>query len=499
MTGIFQHGVASGDPLQDRVILWTRLTVPTAADVQLSWTIANDSSFENVVNSGTGLACATDDHTVRIDATGLRPGRYYFYRFHALGDTSPIGRTRTLPASDARRVRFAQVSSARFNAGFFNAYARIAARAERGELDFLLHLGNYIYESADIPPSGQAASADVGRPFEPLHECTALADYRARYNQYHRDPDLQRLHASLPLFSTVAEHELAARAWHGGAASHDAHRAGRWADRVTAALRARHEWLPIRLPDPVDPQRIHRVVHLGRLADLFLLDTCSQRDEPAPSPRLHDPDRSMLGIPQRKWLFSEFEQSASAWRILASPSLLGTTWQADLPELARQPLLQAGLLAPNGPGHDHWDGYPAERYLLLRRMRDHKLRNFLVLSGTVGISLAQELKLDPLNPASPPIAAECAGAGLTAPTFDDQMKWPPRAQSVPYEQELLRCFPEMKYIDLDSHGYNLVDVTRERVLVEWWNAATVLHRTDKEWRGAAFQISSGSPTLVSVQ
>src|SRR5512138_2612341 len=162
MAPIFQHGVASGDPLQDRVILWTRITAPTNDDIQLSWAVATDPDFDDVITSGTGLACAEDDHTVRVDVAGLRPGHRYYYRFHALGQTSPVGRTKTLPPSDAGHIRFAQVSSAKFNAGHFNAYARIAARGNQDDLDFVLHLGSYIYESADVPPAGQTPGAGIG-------------------------------------------------------------------------------------------------------------------------------------------------------------------------------------------------------------------------------------------------------------------------------------------------------------------------------------------------
>src|SRR5512140_131720 len=149
MQPIFRHGVASGDPLQDRVILWTRLTLPDLDDQPLAWAIATDASFKHTVNTGTAIASTENDHTVRVDATGLEPGQRYFYRFHALGETSPLGLTRTLPAMGVAHIRFAHASCADFQAGYFNAYARIADRAERGELDFLLHLGNYIYEGAD--------------------------------------------------------------------------------------------------------------------------------------------------------------------------------------------------------------------------------------------------------------------------------------------------------------------------------------------------------------
>ena len=498
MDSVFQHGVASGDPLQDRVILWTRLTLPDQEDQQLAWAIATDPQFRNVVGSGTAMACADEDHTVRVDATGLKPGLHYYYRFHALGQTSPMGRTTSLPRDNVRHIRFAQVSCAGFNAGFFNAYARIA---DREDLDFLLHLGDYIYGTADIPPASQAPGEASGRCFEPVHECKTLQDYRTRYNQYHRDPDVQRMHASLPILSTVGEHEFAEGAWRGGANHHNPRRDGPWPERVRNALRVRCEWLPIRLPDPADLFRVYRSVRLGKLADLLLLDTCVHRDQPVQPPEMNDPNRSELGLAQRKWLFDELDHSTAAWRILGNPSIFGTTWKKDLSDSARLPFVKTGLIASDGlgPDYDQWDGYPAERYLLMRRMRDHKLGNFIVLGSDICIGLAQVLKMDPFDPAQKAIAVECINTSVTARNFDDLMGWEPRTKSLAYEQELLELFPGMNYLDLDSHGYNIVDLTPERVQVEWWYVDTVQKRTHNEQRGAAFTIESGTPALVPVQ
>ncbi|MFM7325174.1 MAG: alkaline phosphatase D family protein, partial [Nodosilinea sp.] len=179
---LFQHGIASGDPLEDRVILWTRLTSADTT-VPVDYEVATDPDFTAVVAKGQVETRASVDYTVHTDPTGLTPDTRYFYRFHALGQTSPVGRTRTLPGADATHLRFAQTSCCKFNAGFFNAYATLAAR---DDLQFLLHLGDYIYEASNTPPAGQTLGADIDRAFEPLHECKTLADYRCRYNQYHR-------------------------------------------------------------------------------------------------------------------------------------------------------------------------------------------------------------------------------------------------------------------------------------------------------------------------
>ncbi len=498
MQPIFQHGVASGDPLQDRVILWTRLTVPDLQDQSIAWEIAADRDFRYIIDSGSATACVDDDHTVHVDATGLQPGHRYYYRFHALGQTSPTGHTRTLPLSNSSRVRFAQASAARYNAGYFNAYGRIADRAERGELDFLLHLGDYIYELGNAPGPGQTAAADTGRPFDPLYECKTLEDYRTRYSQVHCDPDAQRMHASLPLISSVDEHDFAAGAWRSGASLHDESRDGSWEERVRNCLRARAEWLPLRPPDPDHELSVYRSVHFGTLLDLFLINTRTHRDQPAPPPHMHDPDRTQLGLEQRQWLFDAFSRSTATWRLIANPSILGPSWRSELTDSARLALVKTGLIAPDGlgPNFDQWDGYPAERYLLLRRMRDHRLGNFVVLSGGIHIGLAQELKMDPSDAASKAIAIECVNPSVTSQNLDETMKWKPRTKSTEHEQELLRLFPEMKYLDLDSHGYCIVDVSPERVQVEWWNVDGILKRSKKESRGAVFQIPTGQPALI---
>ena len=308
----FVHGVASGDPLTDRVMLWTRVTPP--GPVPVEWVMARDPGLADVVATGTTDATPEHDGTVHVDVTGLEPGTSYHYGFRAAGVSSPVGRTRTLPAHPDR-LRLAMVSCAKFNAGFFNAYARIAGR---DDLDFLLHLGDYIYEASNTPPKSQTPGADIGRAFDPLHECVTLDDYRTRYAQYRADPDVQLLHAAHPVVATLDDHEFADGAWRDGAAEHRPEY-GPWADRKANAFRAREEWLPVRRPAPADPERVWREVAIGDLVDLFLIDTRTRRDEPVPDPAMSDPDRTALGPEQRGWLFDRLGGSTARWRLLANP------------------------------------------------------------------------------------------------------------------------------------------------------------------------------------
>ena len=182
----------------------------------VTWSVASDPDLRDVVAHGTASADAEGDWTVHVDVAGLEPGSMYFYWFGALGETSPVGRTRTLPET-TDHLRLAMVSCAKYNAGYFNAFARIA---DRPDLDFLLHLGDYIYEAAQTPPASQTPGADIGRPFEPANECVTLADYRTRYAQYRRDPDVQAVHAVHPMIATLDDHELADGAWREGSIEH---------------------------------------------------------------------------------------------------------------------------------------------------------------------------------------------------------------------------------------------------------------------------------------
>ena len=355
----FVHGVASGDPLSDRVVIWTRVS-GAEGDVPVAWTVARDEDLAEVVATGEAVAAADRDHTVHVDVTGLEPGATYFYAFEASGERSAVGRTRTLPGAGAQRLRFAMCSCAKFNAGFFNAYARIA---ERDDLDFVLHLGDYIYEASNTPPKTQTPGADIGRPFDPEGECRTLADYRTRYAQYRGDPDVQRLHAALPMIATLDDHELADGAWAGGADAHDPAEHGPWARRRDEAFRARWEWLPARPPDRADPTRVFRTVAVGKLVRLHLVDVRSRRDRPALEPEMSDPARSMLGREQRDWLEGELAGGAPAWTILATPSILTRTWVEHPSEVLQTALHKLKLIDDDGegPDEDQWDGYPAER------------------------------------------------------------------------------------------------------------------------------------------
>lgn len=266
----FDHGVASGDPLNDRVIIWTRVTPPDEAKgpVTVSWIVAWDPDLQWEARSGDLVVDAETDYTVKIDVDRLAPGTTYYYGFRVGDRVSPTGRTKTLPSEDAQSLKIAVLSCSNYPAGFFNVYRTMA---DVEELDLALHLGDYIYEYG-VDGYGSDVGNRIGRFNVPAHELTSLSDYRQRYALYRTDPDLQALHAHVPMIAIWDDHETANNSWVGGAQNHaDDGSEGSWDDRKAAFTRAYHEWLPIRSPSD-DLAAIQRSFQAGSLASIVMVE-----------------------------------------------------------------------------------------------------------------------------------------------------------------------------------------------------------------------------------
>ncbi len=314
----FMHGVASGDPLPTSVILWTRITPEQGATpgsqrgpaTEVRWEVAHDPSFSTIIRSGTLTTHAATDHTVHVDPFGLQPSTTYYYRFHALGQTSPTGTTRTAPAADENpeQIQLTVCSCANMESGYFQAYQHIAEHA--ADYNAVVHMGDYLYEFASGEYTGKHG---ITRPHEPAHTLTTLADYRQRYGAYRQDPALQAAHAALPWVVTWDDHEIADTAWEGGAANHNA-RDGDWATRRAGAMQAYLEWLPVRGQAPSVGGHIYRTIAFGQLAELHMLDLRSYRSAPGVfnHTRRHDPERTIIGSEQFQWLQSRLDTSTAS-------------------------------------------------------------------------------------------------------------------------------------------------------------------------------------------
>jgi alkaline phosphatase D len=480
----FAHGVASGDPLADRVVLWTRVEARAATPVR--WRIARDPALRDLVGQGRTLAAPERDFTVKLDVGGLEPGTTYWYGFEALGVSSPVGRTRTLPSGPTERLRLAFASCANITQGYWNAYAAIA---ERDDLDLVLHLGDYLYE---YPNGVYGDGTALGRVPEPDAELAGLADYRARHAQYRRDPDLQALHARHPMIAVWDDHEIANDAWLGGAQNHQPGSEGPWADRRAAAVRAYREWLPVReegMPEPEEKPRLWRSFRIGDLAELAMLDTrLAGRAHQLPAAEralLADPARSLLGAEQEAWLFERLaasQREGVVWRLLGQQVLFGQVRTAE--GLIRNP--------------DAWDGYPAARERVLRHVRDEAIQNVVVLTGDVHSSWAMELALDPFDPRAydPATGRGALAVEFVCPAISSSPPGKDPADAAAREAEYRARLPHLRYIEFWHRGYGLLDLDRERARAEWWHVAGVDQRGLAAHLAAAFETPAGSNRLL---
>ncbi|MCB9751309.1 MAG: alkaline phosphatase D family protein [Myxococcales bacterium] len=473
----FRHGVASGDPLADRVILWTRVTpLHGLRPVTLDWVVAEDEGLGRPVVRGTARAEPARDFTVKVDAQGLRPGATYFYRFTLGGHASPIGRTRTLPAADVERVRLAFTSCSNYPYGYFNVYA---AMAQRDDLDAVLHLGDYIYEYGDGTYGDGAA---LGRVPEPDREILTREEYRQRYALYRRDPDLQELHRRHPFISVWDDHEFANNAHLRGAENHQPASEGVWAQRARIAHEVYREWMPIREQD--DPiVRIYRAFRYGRLAELIMLDTrYVGRDPQAPRGEraaLADPRRSLLGAAQERWLSSTLTRSRGdgvGWRLLGQQVMFAQLRGED--QLPRNT--------------DMWDGYDPARQRVLEQLRGERIDNVVVLTGDIHSSWANELARDPFAASAAtraPLAVELVTPAVSSPPpvkaeeADERARW------------YTRTHPHLRWVEFHHRGYVLLDVTAARARAEWHFVPTVSRRTSETSLARVFEIASGEARL----
>ncbi|MFF8292115.1 alkaline phosphatase D family protein [Streptomyces sp. NPDC016309] len=477
----FLHGVASGDPLPDGVLLWTRVTpspeaVPGSGkgpDTEVRWEVAEDRAFTRIVARGAVTATAASDHTVKVDVRGLRQETVYHFRFSAGTDAStavsPVGRTRTTPAADAPTagVRFGVVSCANWEAGHFSAYRHLAARTD---LDAVLHLGDYIYE---YETGGYPKPDYVVRQHEPRHEIVTLADYRLRHATYKTDGDLQALHAAHPVIAIWDDHEFADDTWSGGADNHTPGAEGDWAARAAAAKQAYFEWMPVRASTE---GTVYRRLRFGRLADLHLLDLRSFRSQQAStgSGRVDDPDRTITGRAQLDWLKAGLASSDAAWKLVGTSVMISPVAFGSLPSHLLGPVtellgLPKGGLAINV---DQWDGYTDDRRELLAHLTDRSITNTVFLTGDIHMAWANDVPVTAATyPASRSAATEFVVTSVTSDNLDDLLHVAPGTVSLVAATAIRGANRHVKWVDMDNHGYGVLDVTAERSQMDYYTVS----------------------------
>jgi len=482
----FVHGVATGDPLSDRVIFWTRATPVATEDIVVTLQVFTDAALTQAVGNTTAMATAARDWTIKIDFAGLAPGTTYYYRFMALGFSSPVGRTRTAPVGDVSRMRFGVVSCSSLAHGFFNAYRFLAARAD---IDVVLHLGDYIYEYG----SGEYGNV---RAYEPATEMTSLADYRTRHAQYKRvDTDLQEVHRQHPFITIWDDHESTDNSWRDGANNHTEGAEGQWPMRKGFAQQAYDEWMPIRLPEPGNPARIWRKFSFGRLMDLVMLDTrLFDRDEQLglpiqPNENPAAADRTLIGPDQMQFLKDSLTQSPATWKFIGQQVMFGQLKVVGTPNSVNN-----GGQYLNG---DQWDAYQVERTEIFNHLRAGPINNAVVLTGDIHTSWAMDLTPDPNNPVEAmggynpttgggSLAVEYVCTSVTSPGLD---------QLATAQDAISGSNPHIKYVDLERKGYMVFDVTPTRTVGEWWYVSTIATQGGTEAFATAFPVANGANRL----
>ena len=483
----FTLGVASGSPTHDSVVLWTRLMASDAAlgalPVTVRWEVAHDEAFSRIAKSGQAQALPELAHSVHVDVGGLDADRWYFYRFFAGDERSPIGRTRTFPVpdADAARLRLAYASCQRFEHGYFGAYRHMLNE----QLDAVVFLGDYIYEYANainavrVPTGGWVITLD---------------DYRQRYALHRGEAELQAMHAACPWIVTWDDHEVQ-NDYAGLTTGENGPAVADFAARRAAAYQAFYEHMPVRASALTQAvaglvkgaeTRLYSELRFGKLASLYLLDDRQYRDaqactkggkagsstvDPSGCAIWNDPKRTLLGTPQEAWLDRALSQSSKGWNIVGQQTLFGP----------RNLTLDSG-----GPTYwnDGWDGYPAARQRLLDQLRRHDVANTVMLGGDVHENWVGHVKADFADAKSPAIGVEFCGTSITSRTGGDGKL-----------AERLAHNPHFVFADAQRKGYGVVEFTPRRLTTTLRAVTDVTKKDTGIDTLARFTVEAGSARI----
>ncbi|EGR2780886.1 alkaline phosphatase D family protein [Vibrio parahaemolyticus] len=521
----FEHGVASGDPTQTQVIIWTRVTT-AASYVDVSWQVASDIEFLNVVQSGVFTTDTGRDFTVKVDVQNLNANSQYYYRFMVGEMMSEVGQTQTLPEDGVEKASMAVVSCANYPAGYFHVYREILNQHEQSPFDVVLHLGDYIYEYGAGGYASEDAAA-LGREPSKGTECITLDDYRKRYAQYRQDVDLQALHAKLPMIAVWDDHELANDTWKNGAENHQDDE-GSFIDRRAAAAAAWTEWLPVR-ENTFSNMLIYRQFSFGNLVNLMMLDTrLVGRDKPLDYFSLSAPtmeaigglvaqsrsaDRELLGTEQLAWLMKEFNTHDAKWNVLGQQVLMS---RMELPSSVMTAMFQLftsteekkteALLAVNTAitGYladpsadpislpynlDAWDGYYVEREKVYQLAKASS-GNFVCLAGDTHNAWASELK----DVSNNPIGVEFATSSVSSPGLEEYLALDPVAIAQ-MEYTLPHLVSELQWADIKQRGFMRVTFTADAAQSTWYLVSTI---KDKKYQVTTKSASTTNGTTLDI-
>ncbi|MDP2634147.1 MULTISPECIES: alkaline phosphatase D family protein [unclassified Pseudoalteromonas] len=550
----FDHGVASGDPLSDSLILWTRVTpLDTAASsIKVQWQAATDPNFNNISHDGEALVTTASDFTLKVDLQGLDANTTYYYRFISNGKASPVGSGKTLPTGSIDQVKLAVISCANYPAGFFHVYGEIAKQTD---LDAVLHLGDYIYEYGNGGYASQDAAL-LGRllPQDNSEEILNLTDYRKRYAHYRTDRNLQAAHSHCAFITVWDDHEVTNDTWREGAQNHNDGE-GEFSERKLHALQAYFEWMPIR--NVADKERIYRRFEFGDLVSLYMLDTrVLARDEQLNYgdfdltsaqgqsdfvSAISSPSRALLGNEQLTWLTDGMTTSSAQWQVLGQQVLMtkmylpfeilqllvtlqvtqagggdiapllaqANTMFAELAQikgriLAGDPTVtdaERARVDTTAPYNlDAWDGYAYEREVLLGTAIALQ-KNLVVLAGDTHNAWAGQLTTDATNPiaASQHAGVEFATSSVSSPGLEEYLALNTQGPEVTaqMEQVIPLLVNDLVYNNLVDRGYLTITFTPEQATAKWQYVSSIktASYTMQTERSNALHVIAGQPQI----
>ncbi len=472
----FYHGVASGDPYQNSVVIWTRVTPQVQMDkISVEWQVAEDAEFTNLVQSGMHATSLEKDYTVKVIVNGLKPGTDYFYRFKSMKRYSSTGRTKTLPMDDEESIDLAIVSCSNIEFGYFNAYAAIA----KDDVDAVIHLGDYIYEYGP----DKYGDTSFHRKNIPAHEIISLRDYRDRYSQYRLDDDLQAAHAALPFINIWDDHEITNNAYVSGAENHQDDE-GDYKQRKSDARQAFYEWLPIR-----EGKTHYRKFNFGNTLDLIMLDERlagrTMQADSITDPRRMSDDHHLLGEDQMDWLISALEQSKATWKVIGNQVIFSySDWGYEGFSL----------------NMDAWDGYPRDQKTLTQAVRQKRLDNIVFVTGDTHTAWAFEATSDPYhnyerNTGKGAIGVEFGVTSITSANANERF---PDDFVKKHENKITNSDlnPHLKYVNMRDHGYLRLSVNPDKITAEYKVVGSLKERNAKTKVDKVFEVERGKTKLI---
>jgi alkaline phosphatase D len=457
----FYHGVASGDPLPDKVIIWTRITpeVPDGQALNVRWEVATDRFFTQIVRQGAFLTTAEKDYTVKVDVDGLSPHTTYYFRFIAPdAATSMMGRTKTAPAGDSDNLRMVVISCSSLYSGYFNAYRKIA---ERRDLDAVIHVGDYIYEFID-------ADEEIRVPDPYLQRPQNLEEWRWIHRYYHLDADMRAAMQQHPFIILWDNHDISSRS------------------RVDfePSIQAFYEWTPVRERPEVPKDRLYRKLSYGSLLDIYLLDMQHLREVPEGADDFTDPRRKILGDEQMTWFLNDVAASNAHWRIIGSQKQFGQWSLLGVPGNLGLPLY----------GGRSWDGFVADRNRILKQLRDAGKNNNIFISGDNHMTFLMDIIENPFDPvqynpngSANSIGVEFQPTSVSRGNFDETLRGIIPVSGIRQIENASKAFNRHHvHVDFVDHGYGLLDIRKERAIGEVYNIP-ILEVTEEEWLDVALE------------